>query len=68
MRFFTNNFCNSDACYEPNTKGGAVEDFSVGELPMKISGDIMRSEENDTFGVHKQPRDMFRLFNYAQKE
>ncbi len=67
MRFFTNDFGNPDAYYEPNTKDGAFEDQSVEEPPMKINGDIMRYEENDTFGDYKQPGDLFRMFNAEQK-
>lgn len=68
MRFFDNGNTNPDAYYEPNTKGGAVEDPSVAEPPMKIHGDVNRYEENDTFGDYKQPGDLFRLFNTEQKE
>ncbi|MEK6153160.1 catalase [Flavobacteriaceae bacterium 3-367] len=68
MRFFTNDFGNPDAFYEPNTKDGAAEDPGVEEPPMKINGDIRRYEENDTFGEYKQPGDLFRLFNAEQKE
>ena len=68
MRFFANDTGNPDAYYEPNTKGGPVEDPSVEEPPMKINGDIMRYEENDTFGEFKQPGDLFRLFNDDQKQ
>ncbi len=68
MRFFTNDFGNPDAYYEPNTKNGVIEDSSAEEPPMKISGDIRRYEENDTYGVYKQPGDLFRLFTDEQKE
>ncbi len=68
MRFFTNDFGNPDAYYEPNTKGGAAEDPSVEEPPLRIDGDITRYEEHDTFGEYKQPGDLFRLFNDEQKE
>lgn len=68
MRFFTNDYGNSDAYYEPNTKGGAVEDPSVEEPPLKVTGDIRRYEENDTFGDYKQPGDLFRLFSNEQKQ
>lgn len=68
MRFFTNDFGNPDAFYEPNTKGGAVEVPSVEEPPMKISGDIRRYEENDTYGEYKQPGNLFRMFNDGQKQ
>ncbi len=67
MRFFTNNQ-DPDAYYEPNTKGGPIEDPSVAEPPMKINGDIRRYEENDQFGDYKQPGDLFRMFNDEQKE
>ncbi|GGX13364.1 catalase [Aquimarina muelleri] len=68
MRFFDNGNTNPDAYYEPNTKGGPVEDPSVAEPPMKIEGDVNRYEENDTFGEYKQPGDLFRLFNDEQKD
>ncbi|WP_077399843.1 catalase [Cellulophaga omnivescoria] len=67
MRFFTNDFGNPDAYYEPNSKGGAIEDPTVEEPPMKISGDAKRYEENDTYGEYKQPGDLFRMFNDDQK-
>ena len=68
MRFFTNDFDNPDAYYEPNTKGGAKQDSSVEEPPMKISGDVSRYEDQDEFGDYKQPGDLFRLFSQEQKE
>lgn len=68
MRFFTNDFGNPDAYYEPNTKGGAEEVPSLEEPPLRINGDATRYEENDTFGEFKQPGDLFRLFNDEQKE
>ncbi|SNQ42814.1 catalase [Cellulophaga lytica] len=67
MRFFTNDFGNPDAYYEPNSKGGSVEDPTVEEPPMKISGEAKRYEENDTYGEYKQPGDLFRMFNDDQK-
>ncbi|SFW23384.1 catalase [Cellulophaga fucicola] len=67
MRFFTNDFGNPDAYYEPNSKGGPIEDSSVEEPPMKISGDVKRYEENDTYGEFRQPGDLFRMFNDDQK-
>ncbi|MUH37379.1 catalase [Zobellia amurskyensis] len=68
MRFFSNDFGNPDAYYEPNSKGGPEEVPSVEEPPMKISGDVMRYEENDTFGDYKQPGDLFRMFNEGQRQ
>ena len=68
MRFFTNDFGNPDAYYEPNSKGGAVEVPEVEEPPMRISGDVKRYEENDTYGIYKQPGDLFRLMPQDEKE
>jgi catalase len=59
---------NPDAYYEPNSFGGPVEDKSVQEPPLKISGDADRynhREGNDDFG---QPRALFNLFDDAQKK
>ncbi|MEH0152928.1 catalase [Limibacter armeniacum] len=68
MRFFENFNSNPDAYYEPNTKGGPIEDSSVAEPPMKINGDVTRYEENDTYGDYKQAGDLFRMFDEGQKE
>ncbi|WP_010182867.1 catalase [Aquimarina agarilytica] len=68
MRFFDNSNENPDAYYEPNTKGGPIEDTSVAEPPLTINGDIRRYEENDTYGEYKQPGDLFRMFTTEQKE
>ena len=67
MRFFTNDFGNPDAYYEPNTKDGATQDPSVEEPPMKVSGDVSRYEDQDQLGDYKQPGDLFRLFSDEQK-
>ncbi len=67
MRFFTNDFGNPDAYYEPNTKGGAVEVPEYEEPPMQVSGEIKRYEDQDQLGDFKQPGDLFRMFNDAQK-
>ena len=42
MRFFTNDFGNPDAYYEPNQYEGPVADFSVKEPPLRIDGDADR--------------------------
>lgn len=68
MRFFDNGNENPDAYYEPNSKGGPVEYAPAEEPPMKISGDMKRYEENDTYGEYKQPGDLYRLFSDEQKE
>lgn len=68
MRFFSNGNENADAYYEPNTKGGPVEDRSLSEPPMRISGDINRYEDQDQLGDFQQAGDLFRLFDAKQKE
>jgi catalase len=68
MRFFDNFNENPDAYYEPNSKGGPVEDRSYEEPPLKIDGDSTRYEENDTYGDFKQPGDLFRLFDDEEKQ
>jgi len=67
MRFFDNNTGNPDAYYEPNSFGGPVQDPSVAEPPLRISGDAARynhREGNDDFA---QPRALFRLFDEGQR-
>jgi catalase len=67
MRFFRNDSGNPDAYYEPNSFGGPVEDKSVEEPPLRISGDADRynhREGNDDFG---QPRALFELFDEGER-
>ena len=54
--------------YEPNSFGGPVEDPSVKEPPLKISGDADRYSHrigNDDYG---QPGALFRLMTEAQRK
>jgi catalase len=54
--------------YEPNSFGGPVEDPSVKEPPLKISGDADRYNHrigNDDYG---QPGALFRLMTEAQRK
>jgi catalase len=67
MRFFRNDTGNPDAYYEPNSFDGPVEDPSVQEPPLRISGDADRYNHrvgNDDFS---QPRALFTLFDADQK-
>ncbi|WP_366656197.1 catalase [Fodinicurvata sp. EGI_FJ10296] len=67
MRFFDNHEGNPDAYYEPNSFGGPVEDPTVAEPPLRISGDADRfnhREGNDDFG---QPRALFNMFDDGQR-
>ena len=54
--------------YEPNSFGGPVEDPSVKEPPLRISGDADRYDHrvgNDDYG---QAGNLFRLMNDSQKQ
>lgn len=68
MRFFRNDTGNPDAYYEPNSKGGPVEDPSVQEPPLRTHGDIARYESQDEIGDFKQAGDLFRLFTHDEKK
>ncbi len=68
MRFFPSSTGNPDAFYEPNSFNGPVQDKSVEEPPLRISGDAARYDHrvgNDDFG---QPRALFNLFDAGQKQ
>lgn len=68
MRFFDNNTDNPDAYYEPNSFNGPVEDPSVKEPPLKISGDADRYNHREGNDDYTQPGNLFRLFNDEQKQ
>ena len=71
MRFFENDTGNPDAYYEPNSFNGPVEDPSVAEPPLKISGDAARYAQKGGAGQEvddfTQPRALFNLFDDGQK-
>ena len=54
--------------YEPNSFGGPVEDPSVKEPPLRISGDADRYDHRDGNDDYKQPGDLFRLMNADQQQ
>jgi catalase len=57
-----------DAYYEPNSFGGAVEDPSVLEPPLKISGDAARYNHRDGNDDYSQPRALHdKVMNDAQR-
>ncbi|ATI42110.1 catalase [Pacificitalea manganoxidans] len=69
MRFFTNDFGNPDAYYEPNQYGGPVADPSVKEPPLKISGDMDRYEQVETDADYVQPRKLYtEVLDAAQRD
>ena len=53
--------------YEPNSTGGPVEDPSVKEPPLKISGDADRYDHRVGNDDYTQPGNLFRLMNADQK-
>ncbi len=61
MRFFTNDFGNADAYYEPNRFGGPVADPSVEEPPMTIDADAVaaRFEQEESEADYVQPRALY---------
>ena len=68
MRFFRNDSGDPDAYYEPNSFKGPVQDPSVAEPPLRITGDAARWDHragNDDFA---QPRALFLLFDRGQRQ
>src|SRR5690625_258855 len=68
MRFFDNSSGVTDAYYEPNSFGGPVEDPSVSEPPLRISGDADRYNHREGNDDYTQPGNLFRLLSDEQKE
>jgi catalase len=58
---------NPDAYYEPNTMGGPVEDPSVIEPPLTITGAAARYNHRDGNDDYRQPGDLFRLMSPDQQ-
>ncbi|KZD12622.1 catalase [Oceanibaculum pacificum] len=58
----------TDAYYEPNSFGGPVEDASVAEPPLKISGDADRYNHREGNDDYTQPGNLFRLMSDSQKQ
>jgi len=67
MNFFGQKSGNVDAYYEPNSMGGAIEDRSFLEPPLKICGDAARYDHREGNDDFSQPRALFNLFNTDQK-
>jgi catalase len=68
MRFFRNDSGNPDAYYEPNSFDGPVQDPSVAEPPLRISGDAARYDHREGNDEFSQPRALFMLFDAGQRE
>ncbi len=67
MNFMGSRTGNPDAYYEPNSFGGPVEDRSVAEPPLRISGDADRYNHRIGNDDYSQPRALFDLFDAGQK-
>lgn len=68
MRFFTNDFDNPDAYYEPNNFGGPVANPEVEQPPLALSGEAARYEQADEDVDYVQPRALFNLMSDEQKQ
>ncbi|SER43714.1 catalase [Tranquillimonas rosea] len=68
MRFFTNDFGNPDAYYEPNQYDGPVANPTVAEPPLEIDGDMQRYKQETADEDFVQPRALFELFDDGQKQ
>ena len=67
MRFAPNDTGNPDAYYEPNSFDGPAQNPDFREPPLRISGDVERYNHRDGNDDYGQPRDLFNLFDEAQK-
>lgn len=68
MRFFTNDFGNPDAYYEPNQHNGPVAQIKNPEPPLRIDGDADRYYQEESDIDYVQPRALYNMFSDEQKE
>ena len=68
MRFFDTKTGAAAAYYEPNSINGATENKAFAEPPLKISGDVARYDHRQGNDDFTQPRQLFNLFDDAQKQ
>ncbi len=68
MRFFTNDFDNPDAYYEPNRHHGPVPQLANPEPPLRIDGDADRYNVEESDVDYMQPRALYNLFDDGQKD
>lgn len=59
MRFFTNDFGNPNAYYEPNQYGGPVADPAVAEPPLRIDAEAFRHRQDPEDIDFVQPRKLY---------
>ncbi len=58
----------TDAYYEPNSFHGPVQDNSIKEPPLRISGDAARYNHRDGNDDYSQPGNLFRMFDEGQRK
>ena len=68
MRFFTNDFGNPDAYYEPNQHSGPTAQVEHPEPPLRIDGDADRYNVEEADIDYVQPRALYNSFNDEQKQ
>ncbi|AXR05170.1 catalase [Salinimonas sediminis] len=68
MRFFTNDFGNPDAYYEPNQYEGPAAKPEHPEPPLRIEGDAGRYDVEEADVDYKQPRALYDSFDAGQKQ
>ncbi|NAZ36886.1 catalase [Rubellimicrobium sp. CFH 75288] len=69
MRFFSNDFGNPDAYYEPNQYGGPVADPTVAEPPLRVSGEIGKWVQAEEDIDYVQPRKLYKeVLSEAERE
>ena len=67
MNFFGQVTGATDAYYEPNSYGGATEDPTVAEPPLKIAGDAARWDHREGNDDYSQPRALHALMPEAER-
>ncbi len=68
MKFFRTPTGNADAYYEPNSFGGATQDPSVAEPPLRLQGDADRYNHRDGNDDYSQPGALFRILGAEQQQ
>lgn len=68
MNFFGPKTGSADAYYEPNSFGGAAQDPSVKEPPLRIAGDADRFDPRADNDDHGQAGALFRLLGEQQQK
>lgn len=68
MRFFDSRTGHPDAYYEPNSFGGATQDPSMAEPPLRISGTATRHDHRKGNDDYSQAGVLFRLFDAAHQQ